>query len=96
MKLIVMSMACAVLVGCQSAPAPKVVLQEVKVPVPVECKEPTPDRPVMPTESLQKGVALPVFVKAAQAEIERREGYEGRLLAALENCKKPINDEASK
>jgi hypothetical protein len=25
------------------------------------------------------------------AEIERREGYEGELLAALENCRKPIS-----
>lgn len=92
MKMFFLSVVCAVLAGCQSAPAPasKVVLREVKVPVPVECKEPMPARPVMPTESLQKGVPLPVFVKAAQAEIGRREGYEGQLRVALDNCKKPI------
>lgn len=77
------------LAGCQSAP-PKVVLKEVKVAIPVECREPVPDRPVMPTESLQRGVSISTFVKAAQAEIERREGYEVRLRVALENCKKPI------
>ncbi|RYE41961.1 MAG: hypothetical protein EOP24_34655 [Hyphomicrobiales bacterium] len=30
------------------------------------------------------------FARAAMAEIERREGYEGELLTALENCRAPI------
>ncbi len=30
------------------------------------------------------------FAQAAMAEIERREGYDGELLAALENCRKPV------
>lgn len=77
------------LAGCQSAP-PKVVLKEVKVAIPVECREPVPDRPVMPTESLQRGVSISTFVKAAQAEIERREGYEGQLRTALQNCRRSI------
>ena len=77
--------------GCQSTP-PKIVLQEVKVPLPVECKEPVPARPAMPTESLKSGsTTVSEFVKAAQAEILRREGYEVQLLTALENCRKPID-----
>ena len=38
------------LAGCGSVP--RVEIQEVKVPVPVECREPIPDRPAMPTETL--------------------------------------------
>ena len=40
----------------------------------------------MPTESLKPGVTLDRFAAAAIAEIERREGYEGELLAALTAC----------
>lgn len=60
----------------------------VKAPIPVTCQEPEPSRPVMPTEGLAPGVSLDLFVKAAQAEIEIREGYEGQLRTALANCKK--------
>ena len=82
----------ALLAGCQAAPE-RVVLQQVKVPIPVECREPVPDRPAMPTESLTPGVRLDQFAKAAMAEIERREGYEVQLRAALDNCRKPISSE---
>ena len=80
------------LTGCQAAPE-RVVLQQVKVPIPVECREPVPDLPAMPTESLMPGVKVDQFAKAAMAEIERREGYEVQLRAALDNCRKPINSE---
>lgn len=82
---------CAVLVlaGCGTTP-PRVEIQRVNVAVPVECKEPIPARPVMPTEGLADTATLDQFAQAATAEIERREGYEGELLAALENCRKPI------
>ncbi|MCZ4315181.1 hypothetical protein O4H66_17375 [Comamonadaceae bacterium G21597-S1] len=72
--------------GCATTPAQ---LQPVHVAVPVPCQAVVPDRPVMPTESLQLGVTLFGFVTAAQAEIERREGYEQRLLAALLGCVTP-------
>lgn len=75
------------LAGC-GATAPR--LQAVKVPVPVQCQATVPDRPAMPTESLKPGVTLFEFVKAAQAEIERREGYEERLRAALAECVMPV------
>jgi type IV pilus biogenesis protein CpaD/CtpE len=63
----------------------------VKVPVPVQCKETVPDRPVMPTEQFKAKPKLDEFVKASQAELERREGYEGKLRTALEACTAPIS-----
>ena len=63
--------------------------QQVKVPVPVECRVDVPGRPAMPTEALAPGVALDSFVAASQAEIEIREGYEGELRAALTTCTAP-------
>lgn len=65
-------------------------IQRVNVAVPVECKEPIPDRPVMPTESLRPGATVDQFTQAAQAEIERREGYEVQLVAALAICTRPL------
>lgn len=79
---------CALFAGCASKT--HVEIQRVNVPVPVECKEPEPARPVMPTEGLEITATLDQFAQAAMAEIERREGYEGELLAALENCRKPV------
>lgn len=61
-------------------------IQRVKVVVPVECQEKEPTRPVMPTESLRPGADLDQFAQAAMAEIERREGYEVQLRAALVVC----------
>ena len=81
--------ACAALAGC--ATTTHVEIQRVNVPVPVECKEPVPARPVMPTEGLATTATLDQFAQAAMAEIERREGYEVELRTALENCRKPIN-----
>lgn len=63
---------------------------QVKVPVPVECKEPVPDRPAMPTEALAPGAAPWVLLRAALSEIDRREGYEVTLRAALVVCTAPI------
>lgn len=65
-------------------------MQTVQVPVPVECRVQVPARPAMPTEALAPGVALDAFIAAATAEIERREGYEGELRAALGECTKPV------
>ncbi len=87
MRAAVLSLA-ALLAGC--AGAPRVETVEVRVPVPVECREPVPARPAMPTEALQSGASLDDFARAAMAEIERREGYEGQLLTALEACRAPI------
>ena len=76
------------LAGCSATP--QVQIQAVRVPVPVECREPVPARPIMPTEHLTRDATVADFVRAALAELERREGYEGQLLTALDNCRAPI------
>lgn len=78
--------ACALLAGCGST---KYV--QTKVPIPVECKEQVPERPAMPTETLLPGAAPFVLMRAALAEIDRREGYEVLMRAALVACTSPIN-----
>lgn len=80
--------AALMLVGCETAP--RVEIQRVNVAVPVECKEPIPDRPVMPTEALRPGATVDQYAQASMAEIERREGYEVQLVAALVICTRPI------
>lgn len=84
------SVACAVLALFLTACATSTSVQTVKVAVPIPCQAEIPPRPVMPTEALKAGVDLDRFVQAAAAEIERREGYEGKLLAALEGCVAPV------
>lgn len=74
--------------GC--ATAARVEIQTVKVPVPVACREPTPDRPSMPTEGLSEDADPFDLLRASLAEIDRREGYEVKLVVALENCKRPV------
>lgn len=66
------------LTGCAAEPQ--------RVPVTVPCRVTMPARPIMPTESLTVDAALDAFVQAAAAEIERREGYEAELRAALGAC----------
>ena len=78
----------AMLAGCAAPSAPRV--QQVNVPVPVPCRESEPPRPAMPTEALDADVTLDAFAAAAIAEIERREGYEGQLRAALAACTAPL------
>lgn len=87
MKTAIVIVASAMLAGCA---APRVEIQRVSVPVPVACQEPMPSRPVMPTEGLRPPVTLDAFAAAAMAEIERRDGYEGELVTALEACRAPI------
>jgi len=52
--------------------------------------EPIPDRPSMPTEALADDADPFELLRAALAEIDRREGYEVRLLAALIACTMPL------
>jgi hypothetical protein len=62
----------------------------VKVPVAIACQETMPARPAMPTEGMKPGGKLFASTTAMQAEIELREGYEGKLRAALAECIAPI------
>lgn len=85
MKMILIA-AALVLAGCATTPG----VATVKVPVPVECRETVPDRPIMPTEQFSEKPAIDQYQRAARAEIERREGYEVKLRTALEACTAPI------
>lgn len=82
--------AAVLLVGCGATPPARVEIQQVKVPVPVPCDEPEPERPTMPTEQLSDDADVDMYVQAAGAEIERWNGYEIQLRAALANCKQPL------
>ena len=84
MRAMCLIAACAVLAGCGTART-----VQVSVPVPVACQEAEPARPVFPTESLQPGAHPVVLLRAALAEIDRREGYEVQLVAALRACTTP-------
>jgi len=44
----------------------------------------------MPTEALRPGATVYQYVQASTAEIERREGYEVQLVAALAICTRPV------
>lgn len=76
------------LAGCSAAP--RVEVQEVKVPVPVECRELIPDRLVMPTDALADDSDPFKLLRAVLTEIDRRKGYEVRLLAALAECTQSV------
>lgn len=76
------------LAGCVTAP--RVEIQRVSVAVPIECREPVPARPVMPTEALDPGATPFELMRSALAEIDRREGYEVQLRAALAVCTAPV------
>lgn len=76
------------LAGC--ATEPQVQVRTVRVPVPIACQEPVPDRPSMPTEHLPHDATIADFTRAAIAELARREGYELQLITALDNCRAPI------
>ncbi|MBY0453754.1 MAG: hypothetical protein K2Q11_02590 [Burkholderiaceae bacterium] len=56
----------------------------------VKCKVRMSPRSGMPTEQLVAPVTMDSFARAAMAEIERREGYEGVLRTALAACTAPI------
>jgi hypothetical protein len=85
MKIFIM-VASMLLASCATTPS----AITVKVPVPVECKETVPERPLMPLERLQAKPTLDQWIQAADAEIERREAYEIQLRAALVACTAPV------
>lgn len=89
MKAAIALIAVCSLSACSTA-GKHVEVQRVNVAVPVACQEKEPERPVMPTEALRLGATVDQFTQAAQAEIERREGYEGLLRTALAACTAPL------
>lgn len=94
-RIAISLIAVCALTAC-AAPQTRVEIQRVNVPVPVECREREPDRPTMPTEALVPGVAPYRLLQSALAEIDRREGYEVRLRAALRACMEPVVQQTPK
>lgn len=90
MKIAIILIAACVLSAC-AVTRNHMEVQRVNVAVPVACQEKEPERPVMPTEALLPGATVDQFTQAAQAEIERREGYEGLLRTALAVCTRPMS-----
>jgi starvation-inducible outer membrane lipoprotein len=86
MVILFIGIAVMLLAGCASEP--KAV--PGRAAIPIECREPMPERPVMPTEHLTPDVTLDGYVAAAEAEIHRREAYEDQLRTALDSCRKPV------
>lgn len=76
-------LAVVLLAGCSTV-VDRVV--PVNVAVPVACQQLEPARPDMDTESLPPDSAVDEQSRAMRAEIERREGYEIELRAALRAC----------
>jgi len=84
-------LAAASLAGCAHTSP----VTPARTAIPVECREPIPQRPAMPTDSLKTCEADPMCVdnavRALTAEIELRRGYEHQLERALAACTTPIN-----
>lgn len=58
--------------------------------IPVECKEPIPQKPAMPTDNLTPESSLDASVQAMEAALALHEGYEDQLVTALNACTKPV------
>lgn len=95
MKTAITLIAACALTAC-AATRSHVEIQRVSIAVPLECKESIPARPIMPTEALRPGATVDQYVQASAAEIERREGYEVKLVTALEACTRPIEPAPAK
>ena len=86
-RILALCAACALLSGCFGGTGGAL---QVRVPVPIPCRETLPTRPAMPTEGLVPGGPLFNSTTAMQAEIEIRESYEGQLRQRLGACIAPI------
>jgi hypothetical protein len=58
----------------------------VNIPVPIPCKIAPVEAPAWPTASLPPKASLFDRAKAVLAELKLRQGYEGRLAAAVKAC----------
>ncbi len=91
MRAIYLFAVCAMTAGCTTTKeAAPVELQKINIAVPVPCQVAEPVRPVMPTEALAPGVPPFVLLRASLAEIDRREAYEVKLVAALASCREHL------
>lgn len=71
------------LAGC-AAPAPRV--EVVRVPVPVPCLDRAPERPTFLTDEAFATLPLGTFVTELWADRRDRQAYEAELEAAVAGC----------
>jgi len=88
MMIGVLILVALLLPGCATKPQP---VTPPRVAVPVACQESMPERPEMPTDQLALDATVDQYIQAAEAEIQRREGYEQQLATALQACRKPVS-----
>lgn len=84
--VVVIILAASLMTGCSATGG----AITVKTAVGVECKAQKPERPVFATEALHQKTPVDVYVRAARAERLQRDGYEEKLVAALDECTAPI------
>lgn len=84
LALIALLMAC--MVGCAGAPRAPVVT-EVKIPIAEKCDAPVPARPAFAIDGLPIGAAVDEQMRALRAERQQRRGYEIELEAAVQSCR---------
>lgn len=77
----------AFVTGCTTVPQIKYETVEVKIPIPVECKTPTPEKPNFFFDKLTQESTIYDKVKAMLADRQLAASYETELLAALKSCK---------
>ena len=77
--------ALALLARCSTTPPATIT---VRVPVPVACTQAVPDRPLLSIDTMSPDLPLDVQARNMRADHDDRDGYEARLRAALEACRR--------
>lgn len=79
--------------GCSTAPTfpptetIRYVPQEVKIPVPIKCQTPIPEKPDFSFPKIKEDSDIFEKVKSLLADRNLHLGYEDQLLTALQSCK---------
>ena len=85
MRFIFLGIFALALSACASSPL-VVHPVEVRVPVAVPCKTPTPSRPAFAVDALSLGAGIWEQMSALRAERFQRIGYEAEFEAAVNAC----------
>lgn len=86
-RVLLAGIACALLLGCASAPPDIVTVPE---PYPVYCEPPARSRPALPLDALPLDADLFEVTRAAKATVELLEGYLERLEADVNACRAKV------
>lgn len=85
MRVVLLGILALALSACAGSP-PVVQPVEVRLPVAVPCKAPTPTRPAFAVDALSLGAGIWEQMSALRAERLQRQGYETELEAAVKAC----------